>query len=113
MKEEHSLTAIQKHWPQTLKLYLTGFFLSLILTLLSFSLTAAGFFSKNLLAIVLIFLALSQAFVQLHFFMHFGKEEKPRWMTLVFYFMVFILLVIVLGSLWIIFDLNNRVMPPM
>jgi cytochrome o ubiquinol oxidase subunit IV len=111
MSEERSLEEIQRHWPQTLRLYLTGFFGSLFLTILSFSLTAAKFFSTKGLIVSLILLAVLQAFVQLVFFMHMGKEEKPRWMSLLFYLMATILLIVVIGSLWIMIDLDHRVMP--
>lgn len=55
-------------------------------------------------------LALVQAIVQLLFFLHVGQEAKPRWETVVFYFMVVILFIIAAGSLWIMNDLNDRVM---
>ena len=110
MSEERSLREIQKDWPQTLKLYVIGFFASLFLTGLSFSLAATHLFSRGLLIATLVFLALTQAIVQLIFFMHMGKEAKPRWMTLVFYFMVLVILIVVLGSLCIISDLDKRVM---
>lgn len=110
MSEERSLKEIQKEWPQTLKLYLSGFAICLVLTALSFSLAAFEVFRTDLLIGSLIFLAIVQAGVQLAFFMHFGKESKPRWMMLVFYFMVVILLIVVLLTLWIISDLNHRAM---
>lgn len=110
MSEERSLREIQKDWPQTLKLYITGFIICLILTAMSFLLAGTKIFQTGYLIASLIFLAIVQAFVQLVFFMHFGKEAKPRWMMLVFYFMATILLIVVILSLWIIFDLNNRVM---
>lgn len=113
MSEERSLKELQKGWPQTLRLYLTGFLGSLVLTLLSFSLAAAKLFPRPFLIGVLSFLAVAQFFVQLVFFMHFGKEAKPRWMMLVFYFMVLVVAILVLLSLWIITDLNHRVMPEM
>lgn len=108
MSEERSLKEIQKEWPQTLKLYLTGFVICLVLTALSFSLAAFKLLRPDLLVISLIVLAIVQAAVQLGFFMHFGKESKPRWMMLVFGFMVTILLIVVLLTLWIIGDLNQR-----
>ncbi len=111
MSEERSLKEIQKEWPQTLKLYIVGFFGSLGLTGISFSLTAWEVFPKEILIPVLVLLALAQATTQLVFFMHMGKEEKPRWMTLVFSFMVLVLLIVLVGSIWIISDLNHRVMP--
>lgn len=113
MSEERSLHEIQKDWPQTLRLYVTGFIFSLILTILSFSLAIEKFFSKPILIAALIFLAIIQAAVQLVFFMHMGKEHKPRWMTLVFAFMVLVVLIVVIGSIWIMTDLNARTMPPM
>ncbi|HSX26516.1 MAG TPA: cytochrome o ubiquinol oxidase subunit IV [Chlamydiales bacterium] len=113
MSEERSLREIQKDWPQTLKLCAIGFIGSLLLTALSFSLTAAKLFSKQILIPILVFLALTQAIVQLIFFMHMGKEAKPRWMMLVFYFMILVIVIVVLGSLWIITDLNHRVMMEM
>lgn len=113
MSEERSLEELQREWPQTLKLYVIGFLGSLILTVISFSLATTKFFSSKILVLVLVFLALMQAVVQLIFFMHMGKEAKPRWMSLVFYYMVLVLLIVVLGSLWIIMDLDNRTMPAM
>lgn len=113
MSEERSLEELKKDWPQTLKLYVIGFISSVILTGISFSLVAAKLFSNKVLIAALVFLALIQAFIQLVFFMHMGKETKPRWMTLVFYYMVLVLLIVFIGSLWIITDLNNRVMPVM
>ncbi len=113
MSEERSLKEIQKDWPQTLKLYLTGFVGSLIFTAFSFSFAAMELFPKRILIAILIFLAICQSLVQLIFFMHMGKEAKPRWMTLVFYFMVLVLGIVILLSLWIMTDLNHRVMPEM
>ena len=111
--EERSLKEIQKEWPQTLKLYIIGFIGSILLTFISFSLAAARVFSNQILIPVLVFLALSQAIVQLVFFMHLGQEEKPRWLSLVFYFMVLVIGIVVLGTLWIMSDLDHRVMPEM
>lgn len=111
MSDEHmSLKQVQKEWPQTLKHYFIGFFSSIVLTTASFSLAAAKLFSIKVLIFVLVVLAVVQAFVQLIFFMHLGQDAKPRWMTLIFWFMVLVILIVVLLSLWIIFDLDNRMM---
>ena len=55
--------------------------------------------------------ALVQAIVQLIFFLHLGQEGKPHWETFIFFFMLLILMIIVLGSLWVMNDLNERMMP--
>lgn len=113
MHDDLSLKEIQKEWHGTTRSYVIGFIASLLLTVLSFSLVVFGVISGWLLIHTLIILALVQAIVQLLFFLHVGQEAKPRWETLVFYFMVLILVIVALGSLWIMYDLNDRVMAHM
>lgn len=110
MSEELSLQEIQKEWHGTLKSYVIGFLGSLLLTGLSFLLVITRLFPEQTLIHILIGLAVVQAIVQLLFFLHVGQEAKPRWETLVFYFMVMVLLIVVIGSLWIMFDLDDRLM---
>lgn len=108
MREHLTLEEMKSEWQGSLKAYLLGFSSSLLLTLASFLLVLKG--SGPYRVYGLIALALIQACCQLAFFLHVGHEAKPRWGTLVFYFMVLILLIIALGSLWIMSDLNDRVM---
>jgi cytochrome o ubiquinol oxidase subunit IV len=108
-----SLNEIKKEWHGTLKSYLWGFTLSILLTAASFFVVWAKTLSGPGLIYTLISLALLQAIIQLLFFLHVGQEAKPRWETLVFYFMILVLLIIALGSLWIMHDLNDRLMSNM
>lgn len=110
MHPDLSLQETQKEWHGSLKSYLIGFISSLLLTSLSFLIVVAHLVSERALSYTLVALALLQAVLQLLFFLHLGQEAKPRWETLVFYFMVIILLIIAVGSLWIMFDLNERTM---
>jgi cytochrome o ubiquinol oxidase subunit IV len=110
MHDEPNLDQIQKEWHGTLKAYLTGFLTCILLTAISFSLVATRLFTGPILVYTIIALALLQAIIQLLFFLHVGQEAKPRWETVVFYFMIIILLIIAVGSLWIMHDLNDRVM---
>lgn len=113
MDEDLSLEQMQKEWHGTLRSYLIGFAACILLTATSFSLIIARPFPEWILVHAVIVLALAQAILQLRFFLHLGQEDKPQWETIVFYFMVLVLLIIVLGSLWIMFDLNERVMSHM
>ncbi len=113
MHEHLSLKEARKEWHGTLKAYIIGFITSIILTALSFLLVAAEILSGRTLVITIVGLALTQAIVQLLFFLHVGQEAKPRWETLVFLFMVLILLIIALGTLWIMYDLKDRLMMDM
>lgn len=112
MQDDLSLQEIQKKWHGTLKAYLKGFISSVVLTVLAFFLVVerARFFSPPYLVYALMGLALVQAALQLLFFLHVREGDKPRWEMVVFYFMVAILLIIIVGSLWIMHDLNDRVM---
>lgn len=113
MSEELSLKEIQKEWHGTLKAYLIGFITCILLTGLSFFLVIAKILPKPMLTYTILGLAIVQATVQLLFFLHVGQEPKPRWETLVFFFMVMVLLIVFIGSLWIMYDLNDRVMSNM
>jgi len=101
-----------------LKSYLTGFAGSLGLTLLAYFLVARHvhshhrIYSYRFLITILIFLALVQFFIQLIFFLHLGRESKPKWNLITFYFMTGVVLIIVLGSLWIMSNLNYNNMTP-
>ena len=110
MSEELSLKEIKKEWHGTLKSYVIGFITSILLTAASFYVVSTRFLSGQFLIYTIIAMALIQAIVQLLFFLHVGQEAKPRWETLVFYFMVMVLIIISIGSLWIMYDLNDRVM---
>lgn len=113
MTHDLSLKETQKEWHGNLKSYLIGFTLSLLLTSASFLLVITKLLSGISLIYALIGLAIVQAIVQLIFFLHIGQEAKPRWETITFCFTVLVLLIIIIGSLWIMHDLDDRVMSNM
>jgi cytochrome o ubiquinol oxidase operon protein cyoD len=113
MHTELSLKQMKKEWHGNLRSYVIGFAASLILTSISFLLVIFKVLENQSLAYTLGGLALLQALFQLIYFLHVGQEAKPKWETLIFCFMFFILLIIVIGSLWIMYDLNERMMLPM
>jgi cytochrome o ubiquinol oxidase subunit IV len=96
--------------------YITGFFLSLVLTLTAFWLVHKHlashheFPSDSFMIIAILGLAVVQLLVQLIFFLHLDSESKPRWNLQVLMFMMMVLLIIVIGSLWIMSNLNYRMM---
>ena len=113
MSTELSLKETKKEWHGSLRAYIIGFFLSLLLTATSFLLVINNVIARDHLIYVLIALATIQAIVQLICFLHLGQEDHPRWETLTFLFMVLVLLIVAIGSLWIMHDLDNRVMSGM
>lgn len=93
------------------KPYLTGFFLSALLTLAAYGLVVGKLFSGGALDFAVASLAMIQAMIQLVLFLNLGKEAKPRWNLITFLFMVLVVLLIVFGSLWIMKNLNYNLMP--
>lgn len=110
MHDELTLHQVKAEWHGTARAYVIGLVSSLVLTGLSFALVVAELLPRHIAIYALVALAIVQAIVQLRFFLHLGQEPKPRWESLIFWFMVLILLIIAFGSLWIMHDLNTRMM---
>ncbi len=88
--------------------YTLGFFLSLILTLLAFRLvTQDPLLNHKLVYSSLTVLMLLQLLVQSIFFFRLSTQtEDDRWNFLIFVFSLVIMLIVVSGSLWIMYNLN-------
>jgi len=56
-------------------------------------------------------LATIQLFVQLIFFLHLDREPKPFWNLQVLMFAAGVIVIIVVGSIWIMNNLNYNMMP--
>lgn len=95
----------------TVSAYVLGFILSLILTLCAYFLVVNQVFSPWTLIAVISVLAILQMLVQLIFFLHMGHESKPRWNLQGFLFMALVVIILAGGTLWIMYSLDNRVMP--
>lgn len=104
-----SLPAERRHG--TLMSYVSGYVLSLYLTVTAYLIVAHHLFSNHRLVVSVVGLALIQFVVQLLFFLHLGQETKPRWKLLVLLFMLAIVSILVFGSLWIMNNLNYRMTP--
>lgn len=93
--------------------YVTGYVLSAALTAAAFGLvhyhlaTERVWPPHELVVPVIVFLAVAQFFIQLIFFLHLGREEKPRWRSISFCFAAFIVIVLVGGTFWIMDSLNS------
>lgn len=91
--------------------YTLGFIASLLLTVAAYFLVSERLFSDGVVLAAIVALALLQTLVQLVFFFHLGREERPYWNALAFLFMVVVIIILLFGSLWIMFNLDDRVMP--
>ncbi len=101
---------IKKAVQTTYRNYLLGFALSLMTTLVAYFAVTQEWLEGWTLLGVLGLLALTQMLVQLYFFLHLGEELKPRLRIWSFVFMATILLIVVVGSLWIMSHLDYNMM---
>ena len=94
-----------------LKLYISGFVLSFILTVASFAFVYFHLVSSGALLILVLLLALIQLLVQLIFFLHLGQEKRPRYQLMFFISTFSIILIMIIGSIWIMSNLNYNMSP--
>lgn len=90
--------------------YTIGFALSVVLTLGAYFSVVNDVMSGWSLVWLLAGLAVVQLLVQLVFFLHLGQESKPRWNLVLFLFTVMVVGILVLGSLWIMKNLDYHMM---
>lgn len=96
----------------SLKSYVTGFCLSLLLTLVPWALVSQGLAPRNVLVACAVAAAVLQLVVQLGFFLHLSFKPSERESLLGFASTAIIVFVIVFGSLWVMHDLNYWMMDP-
>ena len=94
--------------------YVIGFIVSLMCTIGAYLVVTRSSLdvSSGVLAFSLLSLAVIQLLVQLRFFLHVGSEPGPKWQSLSLIFTGLMLLVVVIGSLWIMLNLNYRMGMP-
>lgn len=90
----------------SVRTYVTGFMLSIVLTLAAYILAVNEVYSGWGLASALAALAITQLLVQLVFFLHLGWDSKPRWNLWVLLFAVMVVVIVAFGSLWIMKNLE-------
>ena len=92
----------------SLKNYLVGFVLAVVLTAIPFGLVLAGALSHGVTFLVIAACALAQVIVHLRFFLGLRFGETPRENLLTMAFTAVLIVIMVGGSLWIMFDLGLR-----
>ena len=85
----------------SLKSYVTGFAFSLLLTIIPIMVLENNWLEGKGITIVFLVTAVLQFIIQLVFFMHLREEEKPRYNLMSLILGIFIVLLIVIGSIWI------------
>lgn len=94
----------------SVKTYMSGFILSIILTLIPFWMVMSGSASHDTLVIVVVASAVIQILVHLVCFLHMNTSSEERWNLVALIFAVLIIAIVVVGSIWIMWNLNQNMM---
>ena len=92
----------------SVKSYMTGFLLSAMLTAIPFWLVMGrGTIEGSIPGVVLV-CAVVQVMVHLVYFLHLNTTSETRWNLVAIVFTAVIIFIVITGSLWIMWNLNHR-----
>jgi cytochrome o ubiquinol oxidase operon protein cyoD len=94
-------------WP----IHTIGFGLAVLLTASSFALAATHLLTPASLVAALVVLAIGQMVVHLIFFLHITTAPAHKTNVLAILLTLLIIALVVIGSLWIMSQLNHHMMP--
>ena len=96
----------------TMRDYVTGFVLSVILTAVPFWLVMNGVIANsNVAAMVVLAFAAVQIVVHMVFFLHMNPRSEGGWNMLALIFTAVLVVIVLSGSLWVMHHLNTNMMP--
>jgi cytochrome o ubiquinol oxidase operon protein cyoD len=96
----------------TVKGYVIGFLLSVLLTAIPFWLVLAKVIpSSKVTAFVLLGFAVVQMLVHMVYFLHMNAKVENGWSMLALIFTIALVLIMLAGSSWVMYHLNTNMMP--
>jgi cytochrome o ubiquinol oxidase operon protein cyoD len=91
--------------------YVTGFVLAVVLTAIPFWLVMNHVFASTGFTIfVILGLAMVQIYVHMVFFLHMTSKAEGGWTWMSLIFTLVLLVIVLSGSLWIMYHLNENTM---
>ena len=100
------------HAHGSLRGYLIGFFLSVVLTAVPFWLVMGEVLdSKQLTGFIVMALAVVQIVVHMVYFLHMDTRAEQGWTMMALIFTLIVVVIALSGSLWVMYHLNTNTMP--
>ena len=93
------------------KSYITGFILSVVLTVIAFGLVMAHTVPTEIAIPAIAALAMVQVFVHLGYFLHMNTGPAGRWNLTSFAFAVLVAVILIGGTAWIMYNISVNMMP--
>lgn len=95
----------------TVKGYVIGFILSVILTAIPFWLVMAKVLPHALTSIIILGFAAVQMIVHVVYFLHLDRKSEGGWSLLALIFTGIVLFILLSGSIWVMYHMNENMMP--
>ena len=93
--------------------YWIGFVLAAILTAIPFWLVMTNPLSNQATALVIMAFAVVQIVVHMIFFLHMNGKSEGGWTMTALVFTVVVVVIVLAGSLWVMYHMNTSMMPMM
>ncbi|SQF96324.1 cytochrome C oxidase subunit IV [Paucimonas lemoignei] len=110
MANAHAHISAEDHGHGSVKSYVIGFVLSVILTAIPFGLVMYPVMSKFATLVTILVLAVVQVLVHLHYFLHLDRSNAQRNNVFAFAFTALVIVLLVGLSLWIMFSIHTVMM---
>ncbi len=96
----------------SVKAYVTGFVLSVILTVIPFWLVMGNTLDNSLVTtLVVLVLGGVQMVVHLVYFLHMNTKSEGGWTFMAMIFTVTLVAILLSGSVWVMYHMNRNMMP--
>ncbi|MFI4928130.1 MAG: cytochrome o ubiquinol oxidase subunit IV [Burkholderiales bacterium] len=95
----------------TVKGYVVGFMLSVILTAIPFWLVMAKVLPTTLTSVIILAFAAVQMVVHVVYFLHLDRQAQGGWNLLALIFTIVLLFILLSGSIWVMYHMNENMMP--
>jgi cytochrome o ubiquinol oxidase operon protein cyoD len=107
--EHHDHDDIGYH--ATVKGYVVGFLLSVVLTAIPFWLVMAKVLPPGTTVFVILGFAAAQMLVHMVYFLHLNAKVESGWSLLALLFTAVLVFILLAGSIWVMYHMNTNMMP--
>lgn len=109
--DEHHADHDDVGYHATVKGYVTGFALSVVLTAIPFWLVMAKVLPSQATALVIAAFAAVQMLVHMVYFLHLNAKVEGGWSLLALVFTAVLVVIMLAGSVWVMYHMNTNMMP--
>lgn len=98
----------------TMRDYVTGFVLAVILTAIPFAVVmSGGIGTERTTAFLVLICAVAQIIVHMVYFLHMSPKAEGGWTVISLVFTLIVLVIAIVGTIWVMYHMDSNMMPGM